>query len=46
MAFYLSLAAAVMSAISLVLHAIAPKYPMAGTIADDVDAVEKLVPKA
>lgn len=46
MQFYLSLFAAIGAALSLVLHALAAKYPKAGAIADDIDAVEKAVAPA
>lgn len=43
MDFYISLGAALMAAVSLVLHALAPKMPKAGVVADDIDKVEAAV---
>ncbi len=45
MTFYLALAAAVMAGLSLVLHAVGTKYPTAEKYAQDIDAVEKVIPK-
>lgn len=42
MTFYLSLAAALAAALSLVLHALGKKYPKAEALAEDVDKAEAL----
>ncbi len=42
--FYLTLAAAVMSALSLVLHAVGVKSPKAEAMAEDVDKVRAAMP--
>ena len=43
--FAIAVAGAVMSAASLVLHALAAKSKTAATLAADVDAAQKLLPK-
>jgi hypothetical protein len=43
MSFYLSLAGAVMAALSLVLHAVASKSPKMEVIAEDIDKVLEAV---
>ncbi len=45
MVFYLALAAAIASALSLVLHAVGTKSARAEKIAEDVDKVKDLIPK-
>ena len=45
MTFYLALAAAVGTALSLVLHALGKKYPKAEAVAEKIDDAEKLLPK-